>query len=221
MFAGSPMCERDLREFQIPLGVAVFGGIGRIDPQKGWMDLLTALATLQRSRPLVRHLRVFLLGSGPQESELRESITQFDLSQVITLVGWQPQPAEWLAAADGLVLPSHWEGMPNVVLEAFAAGKPVIATDVEGVRDLVEPGASGWISPPRSTGAAGRLPIFWTIPRPFALYTPSPPGCNDFTFRTNGGTIRAALLVASPTIVICESDRHSRTRRSKPSFRRI
>jgi starch synthase (maltosyl-transferring) len=53
-----------------------------------------------------------------------------------------------MKAADVLVLPSHWEGMPNVVLEAMAAGRAVVATEVEGTVDLVRPKETGWLVPP-------------------------------------------------------------------------
>jgi glycosyltransferase involved in cell wall biosynthesis len=65
----------------------------------------------------------------------------------VQFVGWRPDVERWLAAADGLVLSSRWEGMPNAVLEAMAAGKPVVATDVEGVSELVRPGQTGWLVP--------------------------------------------------------------------------
>jgi glycosyltransferase involved in cell wall biosynthesis len=62
--------------------------------------------------------------------------------------------ADYLSAADVFVLPSHYEGRPNVVLEAQASGLPVIATDIPGCRDLIEPGETGWLTP---TGDAGAL----------------------------------------------------------------
>ncbi len=58
-----------------------------------------------------------------------------------------------LRSADLLVLPSHWEGMPNAVLEAMAARRAVVATAVEGTEDLVVPGETGWLVPPRDPSA--------------------------------------------------------------------
>jgi glycosyltransferase involved in cell wall biosynthesis len=59
----------------------------------------------------------------------------------VHFAGWQPNVAELMAAADIVVLPSRWEGMPNVVLEAMAAGKPIVATQAEGTVELLGLGA--------------------------------------------------------------------------------
>ena len=66
-------------------------------------------------------------------------------------MGWRPDVPEILAASGLLVLPSAWEGMPNVVLEAMASRRPVVATDVEGVRELLGPGAASQTSRYRDT----------------------------------------------------------------------
>jgi glycosyltransferase involved in cell wall biosynthesis len=76
----------------------------------------------------------------------------------VHLLGWRPDLPEILKGATGFVLSSRWEGMPNVVLEAMAAGLPVVAFDVEGVRELVVEQDTGWIVPPEDTTAlAGAL----------------------------------------------------------------
>jgi starch synthase (maltosyl-transferring) len=64
-----------------------------------------------------------------------------------------------MRSADLLVHPARWEGMPNVVLEAMAARLPVVATSVEGSEDLVVPGRTGWLTPPRDPGELARAVI--------------------------------------------------------------
>ncbi|MGL5096666.1 MAG: glycosyltransferase, partial [Planctomycetia bacterium] len=124
--------------------------LGRLDPQKGVATLLAALAELARRRPTARDdVRVTFVGDGPLRASLAAAAETAGVGPMVRDVGWRAEPFAWLKAADGLVLASHWEGMPNAVLEAMAAGKPVVATDVEGVRELVDPDKTGWLAAPR------------------------------------------------------------------------
>jgi glycosyltransferase involved in cell wall biosynthesis len=70
----------------------------------------------------------------------------------IHFAGWRSDIPELMRAAYCLVLPSRWEGLPNVILEAMAAGLPVVSTDVEGVSDLIQDRTAGRIVSPRSQG---------------------------------------------------------------------
>jgi starch synthase (maltosyl-transferring) len=70
-----------------------------------------------------------------------------EIADRVHFVGWRPDVPEILAASDLLVLPSVWEGMPNIVLEAMASRRPVVATDVEGVRELLGPAGEEQIVP--------------------------------------------------------------------------
>ena len=143
----------DLCELGLDRRPMVLAFVGRFDPQKGLPDLLAALARLAEARPLAQQLRVLLIGAGPLREELQQAVRRASLESVIVDVGWQPRPQDWLAAADGLILPSLWEGMPNVVLEAMAARLPVIATAVEGTSELVRAGETGWLVPPGDPAA--------------------------------------------------------------------
>jgi glycosyltransferase involved in cell wall biosynthesis len=120
--------------------------VGRLDHQKGIDLLLEALGQL----PAEKRPSIALVGAGPDRESLEEQTKQLDLDELVHFVGWQSNPSAWMAAADALVLPSRWEGMPNVVLEAMSVGKPVIAANVEGVADLVEDGVTGWITEPNN-----------------------------------------------------------------------
>jgi len=116
--------------------------VGRLDHQKGIDLLLDALAQL----PAGKRPSVALVGAGPDREALEAQTKRLELEELVRFIGWQAIPSAWMAAADALVLPSRWEGMPNVVLEAMSVGKPVIAANVEGVADLVDDGVTGWIA---------------------------------------------------------------------------
>ena len=140
----------DLSEYGIGPKAIVLLFLGRLDPQKGLPDLIEALRILNDRNPLAGRLAVPLVGAGPLHDELRNDVRRRGLETIVRFAGWRPNPWDWLAAADGLILPSHWEGMPNVVLEAMASRRPVIATAVEGTGELVQPGRTGWLVPARS-----------------------------------------------------------------------
>jgi len=119
--------------------------VGRLDEQKGVRWLLEhAPAWLAR---LDRH-DLLIVGRGPQRATLEELARQRGIGPRVYFVGWREDVAAILKASDVLVLPSAWEGMPNVVLEAMAARRPVVATDVEGVRELLGPAAESQVVPP-------------------------------------------------------------------------
>ncbi len=85
---------------------------------------------------------LLLVGTGPLQSRLESVCRAEGIAERVHFAGWRGDVPEILAASGLLVLPSAWEGMPNVVLEAMASRRPVVATDVEGVRELLGPSAS-------------------------------------------------------------------------------
>ncbi len=118
--------------------------VGRLDPQKGLLDLLQAARLLHDSSP---DLHWLIVGEGPQRSQLEQQISATGLQQCVHLLGRREDVPCLMKTADLFVLASHWEGMPNVVLEAMAAGLPVLSTQVEGVAELVEAGNTGVVVP--------------------------------------------------------------------------
>ena len=84
---------------------------------------------------------LLLVGKGPEQAAIEVLCRERGISERVQLAGWRSDVPEILAASDLLVLPSVWEGMPNVVLQAMASRLPVLATDVEGVRELLGPAA--------------------------------------------------------------------------------
>jgi glycosyltransferase involved in cell wall biosynthesis len=88
-----------------------------------------------------------LVGSGRERESLELHAARLCLDRDVHFVGFRDDVPQILAASDAVVLASRWEGMPNVVLEAMASGKPVVATDVEGVDELLGPAAEAQMTP--------------------------------------------------------------------------
>lgn len=110
--------------------------VGRLVPEKGLRELLDAVATLAPQRP---RLQLALIGDGPMRAEL-EGCLAADPSLRVALPGaLGPQEvARWMAASDLVTLPSYSEGHPNVLVEALACGRPVVATPVGGIPEVVD-----------------------------------------------------------------------------------
>jgi glycosyltransferase involved in cell wall biosynthesis len=146
---------RDRAEARAPLGVPAEAEaivyIGRLDLAKGLRELISAVATLRARRP---RLHCYIVGNGPVRQQLVEMIGSNGAGQQITLVPSCPTDgvAAWMAAADLVTLPSYREGCPNVVIEALASGRPVVATDVGGIPELMDE-TSGHMVPARDAEA--------------------------------------------------------------------
>ena len=97
-----------------------------------------------------------LFGDGPLREDLARQIAAAGLAGRFVLAGFRDDLDRFLPHLDLLVLPSYTEGLPNVVLEAFAAGVPVVATAVGGTPEVVEDGVSGWLVPPGDPAALAR-----------------------------------------------------------------
>lgn len=123
---------------------------GRLDEQKGHRYLIEAIARLPDSYRA--RLKIFIAGEGRLETFLRREAARRGVEAPFVFLGFTPFIPELLSLCDFLILPSLYEGLPLVVLEAFSAGKPVIATDIPGTREVVENGRNGILVPPRDAG---------------------------------------------------------------------
>jgi len=124
---------------------------GRLTPQKGFDLLLEAFADLVQDFPT---WRLVILGEGPERGNLRARISELSLEERVSLPGLAGNMAEWHDAADLFVLSSRFEGFPNALLEALAAGVPAVATDCEtGPREMLRDDVDGVIVPPNDVGA--------------------------------------------------------------------
>jgi glycosyltransferase involved in cell wall biosynthesis len=100
--------------------------VGRLSVQKGYDRLVDDFAKLPEDA------RLIIFGDGELAPQLQQQIGRLGLSDRVALAGFEYQPAPWVAGADALLLPSRWEGLPNVALEALACGTPVIAAPEAG-----------------------------------------------------------------------------------------
>ena len=129
---------------------ALVGYVGRLSVEKAVGYLLDAMAELRAKHADV-HLVV--VGEGDQRAHLQERVESLGLPRAVTFLGERGDARQIIGAIDVLILPSLTEGLPNVVLEAFAYKTPVVATAVGGVPELVIDGETGWLVPPRDPHA--------------------------------------------------------------------
>ena len=129
----------------LPAGGPHLVAIGRLSPQKGF-DL--AIEAVSRALPHLPDLHLTLVGDGPLRPALTAAIAARDLGAHVTLTGWQDEEGvrNALGASQALIVPSFAEGLPMVVMEAMAAGRPVIATAIAGIPELVTRD-TGWLVP--------------------------------------------------------------------------
>jgi glycosyltransferase involved in cell wall biosynthesis len=133
-----------MRYFRQPR-TRLIGAAGRLSPEKGFEVLVAAAAQVVKEDDSVGFL---LFGEGPCKSDLVRQINAAGINRMFVLSGFRADLDRFMPFFDLFVLPSYTEGMPNVVLEAFAGGIPVVATAVGGTPELVEDGASGYLTPP-------------------------------------------------------------------------
>ncbi len=123
------------------------GFIGRLDPIKRIDDLITAISLLPDD------VTLNIYGEGGERSQIESMVDALNLTQRVKLHGAVQGPVEVLAGMDLLVLPSDAEGFGLVLIEAMAAGVPVIGTNVPGIRDVIVDGKNGILAPPRNPRA--------------------------------------------------------------------
>jgi len=132
-----------------PLVGWTLGTVALFRPRKGLEVLLEALAILRRQQLAIRLLAVGPFETTEYEREVRERIARLDLQEAVRWTGFTSDVATELARMDLLVLPSLFgEGLPMVLLEALAAGVPVVASRVEGVPDAIDDGVTGVLAQP-------------------------------------------------------------------------
>jgi len=147
-----PTRERALvrAELQLPARARVILTAGRMTEQKGYHHLLDAIPAVIAACPEARFVWA---GDGPLATDLSSEIERRGLSDVVQPLGWRSDVRDLLAAADLFVLPSLFEGLPLVVLEALAAGTPIVATRVGGIPEAITDGVQGRLVAPADSAA--------------------------------------------------------------------
>ena len=119
--------------------------LGRLEPQKGHRVLIEAMPQVIQEFPTAR---LVCLSDGSLRAELEELVAERDLIRNVRFVGRQPDVRDWLALAEFTVLPSFYEGLPLAAIESLAAGRPIVATAVDGTPEVVLDGETGLTVPP-------------------------------------------------------------------------
>jgi len=134
-----------LAGLHIPLNTKIIVTAGRLSPEKGHRYLVEAIPKVYSEK---NDTFFVFCGDGPMAEKIRQQAKDLGVLHRCRFVGFRRDLAEIFSVMDLMVLPSLSEGLPNVVLEAFAASKPVVASDIGGVPEVVEEGISGYLAPP-------------------------------------------------------------------------
>lgn len=140
-------------EFGLSPDVQLVGAVGRMVPIKNLHLFLNAAAIAHQKNP---NLRFVLVGDGELRTELETYAEKLNISHAVIFAGWRRDLAQVYADLDAVVISSDNEGTPASLIEAMAAGCPVISTRVGGVPDFVKDGETGRLVPPRNPNALGQ-----------------------------------------------------------------
>jgi len=123
----------------------ILGYVGQLIPRKNISLLIKAGVELT---PLYPELTIVIVGDGWFRSELEKEVSQYGVDKFVKFIGSRDDAVELMSAFDIMCLPSNYEGMPNVVMEAGAAGVPAVATDIAGTSDLIIDNKTGFLFKP-------------------------------------------------------------------------
>jgi len=130
--------------------VPVVGAIGRLVWQKGFEYLIEAIPDLLKE---FKKARFLIVGEGPLKDGLNVKSKMLKIEDKIIFTGFRSDIKEILASIDILVMPSLLEGLPIVLLEAMAMMKPIVATDIDGIKEVLDNGKTGLLIPPKNPRA--------------------------------------------------------------------
>jgi glycosyltransferase involved in cell wall biosynthesis len=153
--------DRQLRAtLGVPEGVPLVGTVGRLDFQKAPVDFVRMAAHVAAACPRARFA---MIGHGALLEEARGEARRLGVD--VTFTGFRDDAARLAACFDVYVVSSLYEGLGRGLTEALASGRPVCATNVNGVVDLIEPGATGLLAPPRQPEALAKC-VIWMLDHP-------------------------------------------------------
>jgi glycosyltransferase involved in cell wall biosynthesis len=129
-----------LRDRSVPVVLSA----GRLKPHKGMLNLIRAFKRVRQARPA----RLIILGEGPERARLEAEVAELGLADDVALPGFFANPFVWMRWSALFVLASHYEGLPNVLIQALGIGVPVVATDCpSGPAEILENGRFGALVP--------------------------------------------------------------------------
>ncbi|MFB5674565.1 glycosyltransferase [Paenibacillus terreus] len=131
-------------------GELTFGFVSRLSKQKGIPYLIQAFNQVVKDPDYANRIKLQIVGTGDQEMEIRRMVKEHDLDAHVSLLGFRTDIPNILASIDVLVLPSMFEGFPMVILESLCAGTPVIASNVNGVPEVIQHHVNGLLVEPRN-----------------------------------------------------------------------
>jgi glycosyltransferase involved in cell wall biosynthesis len=137
-------------DFGIAPGTIAVGTVTRLMPSKGNQYLVEAVPAIVARQP---NVRVFIVGEGELRAELEAQAQALNLGDRLTFAGFQRDVSAVLASLDYIVFPSLWEGTPLTAFEALASGKPIVATDADGLLDILTDRYDSLVVPKRDAAA--------------------------------------------------------------------
>ena len=150
--------EQIRRSLGVPSDALIVLSVGRLSREKGHLDLIEAVGKLDLGK---RPFRLVIVGDGPERGLIQKHAKKLGVDSIVVLAGQQNDVTPYYTMADLLVLPSHSEGSPLVLLEAMAAGLPIVATNVGGVPEISVHGETALLvdrgRPAALADAMGRL----------------------------------------------------------------
>ena len=155
-FEGVTATESMRRELSLAREATLIGTVGRLTPQKGQTYLLKAMPRVVRKHP---QTQLVFVGDGPQEAELKDLAVELGVADHCRFLGFRRDVPELLACLNIFVQPSPREGLSITLLEAMAARRPVIATNITGNREVVDDGIDGVLCQPMNSTALAKALI--------------------------------------------------------------
>jgi glycosyltransferase involved in cell wall biosynthesis len=144
-------------ELGINADAKLIGMVARMQPVKGHRFFIDAAANVLREQT---NAHFVLVGDGPLRSEILDQVERLGIADRVHLLGDRADVAQLVSGFDLLVLASLHEGSPNAVMEAMAAGVPVVATAVGGTKELITDGETGYLAPPADPAALADRIVF-------------------------------------------------------------
>jgi len=139
-----------MRETGLAEGAVIIGSIGRLSSVKGYVYLVEAFKELAEKAPLAQ---LFIVGEGPEREALEKQVTDLRLQDRVIMTPGGRKLEEYFTLMDVFCLPSVNEGLGLSLMEAMAAGRACVASDVGGISELIDDGDNGLLAPPRDPGS--------------------------------------------------------------------